>query len=636
MALRRTDALLVAGAGTVGALPVLWVLGVVPWRLPSLLIQTMFSGFTACALDSGALTPLNMVCGNAGVPLGMYQLDGGLTYPLGGLLVRAGASPLAAWRGSVALVVVAGFAALFWLLRRLTRSSVAAAGLVALHGLSGGLTARSWNWYWNVTAVALLPLLFAVLHLLFARAGRRRPGLLVPPAVGCLAVTALISLEWQYAGLFAVAVCTGAVGVLLVQRGWSRSERLAIAGATVGALGVVAVLLRGRLATAGITSQFADTALTTAHRSVDLLALVAPDSHMSLTGALLDAVGADPVLAHAVVNGPQLWAAPYLGVLTLACVGVLAVRRRHRLAHGMRHPAGYLPLLGLVAIGALALSLGPRIRVSWLLLPTLHAASPLSWLWTATPLRWIRYPWTWVHLTNLALLLAWAALAPALLRGRDGRWSPLALVLAAVLALDLLSPQVVAAFDDAQPSVVTAPAWTRFDADDDGVATFEARAVPELVDALGGLDGPAVMLPWTNAWTVPRLGPADGVAVRNTGIDRNVAQAERMAPVSRYALRAPTMDTVRALVDSDWAAAVVLLDVMPRTGDDIVRRDHQHPRPADVGWEGFVRRAGTQFTREGYCVRRWSWFTTIRRCPPVDVPTRAGRTRAAAAPAGGR
>lgn len=624
---RGAEVLQVAGAGLVGALPVLWVLGAVPWRLPTLLIETMFTGFVTCARADGVLTPLEMVCDRAGVPLGMFQLDGGLSYPLGGILVGLGIEPLNAWRLSVALLIVPGFAALFWLTHRLTGSALAAAGFVALHGLSGTMTARSWNWYWNITAVSLLPVLFAVLYVLFARARRRRIAPLVAPAITALLIVLAVSLEWQYAGLFATAVGAAAVVVLVVQRGWTPLQRLTIVLATCAAMAAVFVLLRSRLSTAGIAGQFSDTLLTAAHRSIDLAALVAPDGRASLLGAALTRIGGDGIVASAVVDGPQLWVTPYLGVLTLLVLGLLiAMRRGTPSPQGVRSPAGYLPLLVLIVGGSIILSLGPVIRVAWLTAPTLHVASPLAALWEATPLQWIRYPWTWGYLTHLALLLVYATLAPALLQ-RSGSWSPLAWLLAVVLALDMVSPQSIVAFDSELPSVATAPRWTRIDQDHPGVASFESEAVPELLARLQRADEPVVMLPWLNAWTVPRLGPADGIEVRNAGIDRNVLQVEAAAPFSRAELRAPTLETVERMLQGGWASTVVLLDVMPTTGATIVRRDHQHARPDDLAWSGFVRRTGKQLTRAGYCVEPGSWFAVVTRCPPVDLPSRAGRLR---------
>lgn len=624
---RGVDALQVFGAGVLGALPVLWVLGAVPWRLPTLLVENMFRGFVTCALADGVLTPLQMVCNRAGVPLGMYQLDGGLSYPIGGLLVRAGTEPLAAWRISVALLVVPGFAALFWLLRRLTGSAVAAAGFVVLHGLSGTMTARTWSWYWNVTAVALLPVLFAVLYVLLVRAGERRLAPLLTPAVAAMLTVLAIGLEWQYAGMFATAVAVGAVVVLVVQRGWPWRERLAMVAGTASVLAVVIVVLRERLTIAGIDEQFGHTARTAAHRSIDVLALVAPDGRSSLVGALLKRLGADGVLARTVADGPQLWVTPYLGVLTLLFIAGLIAVRRGRLAPNPRLPAGFLPLLGLVVAGSVVLSIGPVIRVSSLTAPALWIGSPLAVLWESTPLQWIRYPWTWGYLTHLALLLLYATLAPALLR-RSGSWSPLALLFAAVLALDLASPQPIAAFDSELPSVDTAPPWNRVDRDLAGVDAFEAEAVPELVDRLRRFDGPVVMLPWTNSWTIPHLGPAGGVDVRNTGIDRNVGQAEAIAPFTRSELRDPTQDTVRTMLDSGWVSAVALLDMMPTTGAPVVRWDHKHLVPGDLRWSRFVRGTGMELARSGYCVDRGSWFTVAWRCPLTDLPSRAGRLRA--------
>jgi hypothetical protein len=645
-AVRHTDVGLVVGAGLVGALPVLWVLGAAPWRLPTQLVADMFRGFVTCALDGGSLTPLEMVCPRAGVPLGMYQLDAGVTYPFGGVFVHMGADPLDAWRLAVTLVIVTGFAALFWLARRLTSSVTAAVWITVLHGLGASLSARSWNWYWNTTAVALLPILFAALHVLFTRAGDRRPRTLIAPTAAGLVTSLVIALEWQYAGLFAVCGCVAAAGVLFVQRGWTLRERLMIVVATATVLATVYTVLRWRLDVAGIHWQFGTSALSVRFASVDLLALVAPDDVKSVTGLLLHAVGADGVLARTLVSGKQLWAAPYVALLSLGLLGLLAVVRRRAISVAARPPAGWLPLLGLVLAGSILLSLGPEIRMSLTRAPTMHTGSPVEWLWTSTPMHWIRYPWTWVHLTTVALLLTFATTAPMVLRNRDGRWSPLVLLLAIVLTLDLVSPEVVAAFDDDLPSVATAAAYSghygRFDTDHPAIRDFQARQVPELVAELRTLDGPPVLLPWNNAYTVPLLGPAAGVEIRNTGIDRNVRQVQATAPVSRFELKLPTIDTVRTLAASDWAAAVVLLDLTPRFAPAIVRYKQQQPRPSDARWRRFVRNAGMRLAREGYCVRRGSWFTLVQRCSPADgsgaLTTDGARAggESSAAPADGR
>jgi hypothetical protein len=576
------------------------VLGAVPWRLPTLLIENMFRGFVACALADGALSPLEMVCNRAGVPLGMHQLDGGLTYPLGGLLVGLGIDPLAAWRVSVALLIVPGFAALFWLVRRLTGSVIAAGGFVALHGLSGTMTARSWNWYWNVTAVALLPVLFAVLYVLFVRARRRRPGPLIPPAGAALLTVLAVSLEWQYAGLFATAVAVGAAVILVAQRGWTWRERLVMVAGTTCVLATVFVVVRDRLTTAGIAAQFRGTLQTAAHRSIDLLALVAPDDRASLIGALLDGLGADDVLARTVVEGPQLWVTPYLGVLTLVFVaGLVAVRRgRGGLTRNPRLPAGYLPLLGMVVAGSVILSFGPVIRVSWLTAPTMWTASPLTVLWESTPLRWIRYPWTWGYLAHIALLLLYAALTPALLR-RSGSWSPLAWVLAAVLALDLLSPQAIAAFDSELPSVGTAPGWTRIDRDHPGVDTFEADAVPS-----SWTGSPTSMDPSyccrgptrgrSRTWAQPTASTSATPASTATSV---WPRPSRRSPEASCAPRRGTPCATCSTADGcpPWPCST---RCPPRDPASSVGTTSTPERPTWRGG-GFVRRTGMQLARAG-------------------------------------
>lgn len=607
-------------AGIVGALPVLWVLGAVPWRTPTLLIESMFRGFAQCAIDSGALNPFVMVCERAGVPLGMYQLDGGLSYPLGGIFVRLGIDPLPAWKLSVALLVVPGFAAMFWLGRRLTGSQAVAAVLVMLFGLGATMTARSWNWYWDVVAVALLPVAFAFVYVVFdrARAGRLRP--LLWPGLGVLASVVLIGVEWQYAGMFATAVAIGAVGLLAVQRYWIPQDRAVLVGCGALAAGTVFAILRRRLTVAGVDGQFGGTFQYASENAIDLVSFVAPDGAASFLGRALAGLGADGIVVGSLTDGRQLWVAPYLGVLTLGLLIGLYVRRRGRLEANPRCPPGYLPLLLAVTVTSIVLSVGPVVHVAQLAAPEASFVSPVGFLWTSTPLRWIRYPWTWGFLTHLSLLLSIAVVAPALLR-RGRSWSPLVWALVAAVFLELVSPSVLGAFASPYPSVATAPSWIRVSGRHPAVERFEAEAVPELHRALDEVDGVATLLPWGNTWITPYLGTAYGASVRNVGIDRNVRQVEPLAPFTHEELRRPTSDTVRQMLRGGWTDAVVLLDHIP-TGDSILRHDHRHPGRDDMRWRRRVRRAVRDLARAGYCVEPHSWFTVITRCADGRLATR--------------
>jgi hypothetical protein len=228
-------------AATVGgSLPVLWVVGAVPWRMPTLLVEKMFRSFAICAADGGSLTPMRMYCPRAGVPLGMYQTDGGLTYPLAGALARAGVDPLVAWQCSVAVLIIAGTGVLCWLLLRLTRSPLVATCFVVVHGLSGTASARSWDWYWRVTGAALLPLVFAALYMLYARAPQRRLAPLAMPGMALVAGVLAIGIEWQYAGLFAAATATTGVLLIALQRGWHWTQRAGLLASTAVGLGGMA------------------------------------------------------------------------------------------------------------------------------------------------------------------------------------------------------------------------------------------------------------------------------------------------------------------------------------------------------------------------------------------------------------
>lgn len=612
---RRHDGLAALVAGLLGALPVLAVLGAVPGRRPTVLIEWMFRGFVACALDAGALNPLVMVCERAGVPLGMHQLDGGLTYPLGGLLVRAGVEPLAAWKLAVAVPLTTGFAALFWLGRRLAGSAAVAAGLVALVALNGTLSARSWNWYWNAVAIVLLPVLFAALHVLFVRArpvrrGVRPPSTLAAPAVATIVAVMLVGIEWQYAAVFAVAVAATGVVLLALERGWTAGQRSAVVAAGVAGVAGVTLVLRWRLSIAGIDGQFGDSFANAADEGIDLAALVLPDGSASFVGVALRLIGLQGVLADTLSDGRMLWVAPYLGIGVLALVAWLLAHRRPRMSDDGHRPRAFLVLLALVAVGSLLLSLGPEWRLANVALPEAHMASPLRWLWTSTPMRWIRYPWTWHSVTVLAMALGLSAVLPALVRDRDDR-STLVWGLGALLAVELVSPQVLASIVQPAPSVPDAP--SRLTTAHPAIARFDAEALPELRTALAEAGGMVTLLPWGNTYILPYLGPAQGIPMRNVGIDRNLSQVEAAAPQTRAQLRSQDGAVVDRLFRSGWTDTVVLVGhnakadqiVRHATGGLLVYDVDQLERNARTVWQAELR---------GYCAERHSWFMVLTRC----------------------
>lgn len=577
------------------------------------MVEKMFRSFAACAMRSGALNPLHMVCPDAGVPVGMHQLDGGVTYPLGGMLIRAGVDPLAAWKLSVATLVVAGTVALCWLLRRLTGSSLLATTFVVISALSATPSARSWDWYWRVTGSALLPMVFAAAYALYVRGPQRRLHHMVPPALALFASVLAVGLEWQYAGLFAATTAATAMLLLTLQRGWTGLQRALLAGWTAVGLGTVFAILRWRLALAGITGQL-DNALDLASEgSVDLASFVVPDGPMSLLGRAITLLGRRDLLVRSMVEYRQLWVAPYLGVLVAGFLLVLLAVRRSRLRDDPGRPRGFLLLLSAIAVASVVFALGPMIDVADLAQPTWTLGSPVGLLYDGTPLQWIRFPRTWIYLLRLALLLIYAAAASALLRDRAGRWSPLLGVLVVLLALDFVSPQVLGAFDDPRPSIELAPPWNRIDSDDPAAVRFAAQQQPQYERALQGFGGPVVVLPWRNLWGIASLGPDTGIQVRSVGIDRNLAQAVDAAPFSADELEHPTTGTMQRMLDTDWAAAVVLLDHTPY-GTSIERYERRQLSPGDIGRQAWRWRHQTQLARRGYCVDEHPWFTVIADC----------------------
>lgn len=602
-------------AGVLGALPVLAVLGAVPGRRPTALIEWMFRGFVACALDAGALNPIVMVCERAGVPLGMHQLDGGLTYPLGGLLVRAGVDPITAWKLAVAVPLTVGFAALFWLGRRLSGSATAAAGLVALVALNGTMAARTWNWYWNTVAVVLLPVLFAALHALLVRAlpvrqGTRPASTLVAPALAAAVTVVLIGIEWQYAAVFALAVAVTAVVLLALERGWTAGSRTAVIACGAAGVAFAVLVLRWRLAVAGIDAQFGDSLATAADEGVDLSSLLLPDGNASFVGVALRLIGMQGMLADTLSDGRMLWVAPYLGVGVLALVAWLLAHRRPRMTDDRYRPRSFLALLALVAVGSLLLSLGPEWRLANVALPDAHVASPLRWMWTSTPMRWIRYPWTWHSVTFLAMALGLCAVLPVLVRDRDNR-SPLVWGLSALLVVELVSPQVLASIVQPAPSVPDAP--SRLTTADPAIARFDAEAVPELRRALADAGGMVTMLPWGNIWVLPHLGPANGIPMRNVGIDRNLSQVEASAPQTRPQLRSQRGIVVDRLLRWGWTDTVVVVDHVPYA-EEIARHATGELIVADINQLERNARTVREATQRGYCAEHHSWFTVLTRC----------------------
>lgn len=610
---RAWTAVWVVVAAVVGSLPILWVVGAVPWRLPTLLVENMFHSFATCAMDGGALDPVRMFCPEAGVPIGMHQLDGGLTYPLGGVLIRAGLDPLTAWKASVAALIIGGSAALSWLLLRLTASPLIATVVVVIHGLSGTASARSWDWYWRVTGSALLPLVFAAVYALYARATQRRLRPLLEPGLALVASVLVVSIEWQYAGLFAAATAAGAMLLITLQRGWAWRQRVGLLAGTTAGLGVVFAVLRWRLSIAGIAGQMDNARAKATQGSVDLISFVVPDGPMSLVGQVATVLGWDDRLARSLVEHKQLWVTPYVGVLVAVFFVALLAFHRFRVPADPRRPRGFLLLLTLVALASALFAMGPVIRVAGLADATATVDSPVGLLYAGTPVEWIRFPRTWAYLLHLAMLLIYASLAAAFLRDGARRWSPAVAVVVMLLALDFVSPQVIDAFSDPRPSIALAPGWNRLDSDDPAAVRFAAQQQPAFEEALRGFDGPIVMLPWGNAWNVVSMGPAAGIPVRNVGIDRNLVQVVEASPFSEGELERPTTVTMRRMLDSGWAGAVVLLDHTPH-GTSINRYDSGRFIARDRRRQAWRRRHQQRLVRAGYCADEHAWFTVVSDC----------------------
>lgn len=597
-----------------GSIPILAAVNAVPWRVPILLTDQMFSGFVRCTLRDGALNPIVMHCPEAGVPAGMYATDAGLSYPLGGLIVRAGATPLLGWRLSVTLLVLAGTGAMFWLLRRLSGSAGFATAVIVIYGFTGTFSSRGWNWYWRSLGTTLLSFVMVGIFLVFAAAEDRSVRRLALPLLALTGALLAVSLEWAYAGLFAAAAVACVAVVVVTQRGWSLPQRGALLAGFGGCVGVVAAVLQLRLRIAGIDDQM-NNALGLASRwGMDVAAFVTPHSRNSLLGEALDRVGGDRLLATSLTDG-YLDVAPYVGVFVVALLAAQWLRHRFRVPHDERRPAGLLAALLLIVGMCVLFALGPQITIARTALPGADVPSPLvAWLYGWSPLQWIRFPRTWTHLLKPASVVLFTCLATAFLRRDADRWSPLVVALVAVLALESMSPlthRLLTTPGMHDPSSFT---YARVDRDDAAAKRFATQDRPVLTATLRQLPEPVLFLPWDNLWTAPSLGPDEGIRLRNAGIDRNFSQAQALSPFTKGELNQRSPDTVRKVLDSNWARTVVMVDWYPHT-KAIRRYADDNPNPYDLKLRRRRREIGRQLESEGYCVHAHGWFTAISTCP---------------------
>jgi hypothetical protein len=272
-------------------------------------------------------------------------------------------------------------------------------------------------------------------------------------------------------------------------------------------------------------------------------------------------------------------------------------------------------LLLVILAGSVVLSLGPVWHVARVALPDAVVTSPLHWLWIVTPLRWVRYPWTWNGVTTIATLVLATALLPRLARRRDGSWSPEVWIVLAVAVLELGSPLVIETLGTAEPSVATAPVQKT--AADPDVRRFARQQLPELHTALAQAGETVMFLPWGNTWITPFLGSAAGLDLRNVGIDRNMLQAEEVAPVSRKELRDLRGSMIDRLFRAGWIDAVALVDFIP-TAEKIERAATGDLLVIDVRERARNARAVREVRQLGYCADRYSWFTLVTPCERRD------------------
>jgi hypothetical protein len=170
---------------------------------------------------------------------------------------------------------------------------------------------------------------------------------------------------------------------------------------------------------------------------------------------------------------------------------------------------------------------------------------------------------------------------------------------------------VLASIVQPAPSVPDAP--SRLTTADPAIARFDAEAVPELRRALADAGGMVTMLPWGNIWVLPHLGPANGIPMRNVGIDRNLSQVEASAPQTRPQLRSQRGIVVDRLLRWGWTDTVVVVDHVPYA-EEIARHATGELIVADINQLERNARTVREATQRGYCAEHHSWFTVLTRC----------------------
>ena len=505
----------------------------VPGRVLNLPVALSYSGLTQCLAERGGL--FNLSCPLVGSPLGFIPLSDG-PYLRGAAHVSrlTGASALAAMNVTRAVLVLASFAALVALQRRLgiERWIAVLAAFAYLQLPLLLLHAGIHAYYVGILAMPIYLLADCVVFSVFASA-RERPGKWRPAAAaaGYLAVRVLSLFQDPYTAVMHVTVS----GVGLAFTSWSlvsrREHRTAASLVLVWVASIaVAVRLYQGFVPGGAEYEVASIDFFRA-QGVDLVSLITP-SHR-LWWAEAAGVGVEAWNAHAYFGDGSNVSGNYLGIVMLLSVAAYGIGRR-RQAHARARLPSQQSLIwtSLLAAAALCglLALGPSLKIGdtrapgsptrfgvddYLMpAPAATLTLPHERLFVSLPgLENMRAIYRWIAVPQLVLILLFAWVVSRLEAKRRGWGFALAL-----LGFAELQPNYA---DVARSTKENRAQHDQFE--QDVLASMERAVVPgERVFFLSA----------ENDYLVNYLAPKLGIYSYNVGGDKNFGLSSALWPPS--------------------------------------------------------------------------------------------------------
>jgi hypothetical protein len=557
------------------------------------------AGVIRCMRETG-IASLWSVCDQIGAPAGLPLLTG-LPQALLGWLVDhlPWVDSWAAHQVSNALVTGTGLLAGYLLLRRWSAPALVALVGSAAYLASPAVLAVNGQAY-TFAGFVLLP---AYLYVGLRAADLMLAGRRLLPALVLTVLSLVMAFTDGYTFLIGALLLAGVAVSAVLRHGTGVGTRVRVVATFV--LALAAAGLAYLAYTPDEAGEIPVGIGAFRYLGLDVVTLVVPQSSTA-TGAL---VGAPSLV-------PTLWGdgtnvrGNYVGVLALALVAWLLVRRRRTAPHRLR--GEIVPLVS-VALVALVLSLGPALKVGspeveiapvWDVPVSLTTSwLPTEWLFEHVPgVSTMRATYRWMIGAKLVVVaLSWVAVAVAWERrshlvGSRRTWATVGVtVLGLALLVDGL-PNVRAVLDRTEASAAH-------------VAALREGVVQEAADLVRE-DERFLILPSRNDFLANGLVPFTQGTAYNAGPDKNYTYARSRWPASVTAVvdgwsySEPQGDLVCDVLTGD-ADAVLLPVLDPYT--DVVSASRDPEREANYRWVAAVLAEDPRFVAE-----RGEWLTVLR------------------------